>query len=149
VTKSTGNPQPRLGDASTRLLEVTDGERGLRQPDVVVQHLERVGRGACLDDGGLDLGLGGRAVDTVDKELNRSAERVALRVRRASLLLSLRKQGLCLLGPARIREGGPEVREEVQATRGSLGQERRRSAEEVAGRDEVDCGECPRSSVSE
>ena len=91
VTKSTGNPQPRLGDASTRLLEVTDGERGLRQADVVVQHLERVGRGARLDDGGLDLGLGGRAVDTVDEELNRSAERVALRARRASLLLSLRK----------------------------------------------------------
>ena len=39
-----GTPTLRLGDASTLRLEVTDGERGLGQTDVVVQRFERVGR---------------------------------------------------------------------------------------------------------
>ena len=143
------SPQRRLRDASTHVREVVEGDRGLGQTDVVVQRFERVGRRPRLYGGGLELGIGGRSVDPAGQELDGRAEGVALRSRRLGLVDGLREQGLGLLSSARIREGRPQVREEIEASWGPLWKEDRRPAEEIAGRDVVERGESARSGGGE
>jgi hypothetical protein len=117
VAQGFQSPRVRLCVLSAEGLEVTDGERGLGQTDVVAHRLERVGGGARLDDGRLDLRIGRRSVDPAGQQLNRSSKRVALRARGARLFDCFREQGLGLLGPAGIRERGAQVGDQIEAAR--------------------------------
>ena len=66
---------------------------------------------------GLDLRFIRRAEHSVGQELHGCAERIALRSHRVRMIHGLHQESIALLRAARLRERGPEAREDLHAAR--------------------------------
>ena len=145
VAQRAERPLVRTRDAPTRELEVLQRDRGLRDADIVAHGVERVDCALGLAHGGVDLVVGGRAVDPVREQLDRRAQRIALRSGCAAQGDPVGQEELGLAGPAGLGQGNPQIGQQIQAAGVGLRQEHGRAAEQITTRDEVEAGECPQA----
>ena len=90
-------------DTPAHPLEVLDRDSGFGQTDAIVQALEYIGCSSGFVDRGLDLGLGGRAVDVIRQQLDPRPQRIALKSACAGQIDGLGQQGFCFSGTTRFR----------------------------------------------